>query len=86
MEEKKLNKVFILVFFAHKNYSRSFIQLQLNHWCHMDYFNDVFTTFPGLEHGSCIALYGCSESSRISIETCSENEVLQVWNDVRLSN
>ncbi len=38
MEEKKLlNKVVIFVFFAHKKYYCSFIKLQLNHWCHMDY-------------------------------------------------
>ncbi len=41
-EKKLLNKVFIFVFFVHKKYSRSFIKLQLNHWCHMDYFNDVY--------------------------------------------
>ncbi len=32
----------------------------------MDYFNNVFTTFLGLERGSSIAVYGGSESSRIS--------------------
>ncbi len=52
-EKKLLNKV-IFVFFAHKKYSHSFIKLQLNHWCHMDYFNDVLTTFLGLERGSCM--------------------------------
>ncbi len=26
----------------------------------MDYFNDVLTTFLGLEHGSCVAVYGGS--------------------------
>ncbi len=31
----------------------------------MDYFNDVFTTFLGLERGSCIDVYARSESSRI---------------------
>ncbi len=46
-------------------YSRSFITLRLNHWCHMDCFKDVFTTFLGLECGSCIAVYRGSESSRI---------------------
>ncbi len=67
MEEKKLlNKVVVLVFFAHKKYSRSFIKLRLNHWCHMDYFNDVLATFLDLESGSSIAVYGGSESSRIS--------------------
>ncbi len=39
--EELLNKDIIFVLFAHKKYSRSFIKLQLNHWCHMDYFNDV---------------------------------------------
>ncbi len=38
--------------------SHSFIKLQLNHWCHMDYFNDVFTIFLGLECISCMAVYG----------------------------
>ncbi len=42
------NKVIIFVFFAYKKYSRSFIKLWLNHWCHMDYFTDVLTTFLGL--------------------------------------
>ncbi len=41
--EELLNKVIIFVFFAHKKYSRSFVKLQLNHWCHMHYFNNVFT-------------------------------------------
>ncbi len=43
-------------FLAHKNNSRSFIKLRLNHWCHMDYFNDVLTTFLSLESVSCIAV------------------------------
>ncbi len=30
-KRRKLNKVVIFVFFAHKNYSRSFIKLRLNH-------------------------------------------------------
>ncbi len=37
-------------------FSRSFITLRLNHWCHMDYFNDVCTTFLGLECVSCVAI------------------------------
>ncbi len=39
-------------------YSCSFIKLSLKHWCHIDYFNDVFTTFLGLEHVSCIPIQG----------------------------
>ncbi len=65
-EEKKLwNKVVILVFFVHKKYSRSFITLWLNHLCHMEYFNNVFTTL-GLERVSFAAVYAGSESSQIS--------------------
>ncbi len=46
-KKKLLNKVIILVFFAHKKYSHSFITSLLNHWCHMNYFNNVITTFLG---------------------------------------
>ncbi len=61
-------------FFVHKMYSRGFIKLRLNHWYHMDYLNDVFTTFLGLEYGSCFAVYAGSESSQISSEImCSED-------------
>ncbi len=78
MEEKKLlNKVVIFVFFSHKKYYCSFIKLRLNHWCHMDYFNDVLTTFLGLERGSCISVYAGSESSRISSKISSF--VLRRW-------
>ncbi len=40
-EKKLLNKVIILVFFAHKKFLYSFIKLQLNNWCHMDYFKGL---------------------------------------------
>ncbi len=67
MEENTfLNKVIIFVFFAHKTYSRSYVKLRLNHWCHMDYLNNGLTTFLGLECCTCVAVYGGSESSRIS--------------------
>ncbi len=61
-----INKVVIFVFFVHKTYFHSFIKLGLNHWCHMDYFNYIFTTFLGLEHVSCIAVYAGLESSQVS--------------------
>ncbi len=56
-EEKKLVNKVITIFFVHKKYSRSFITLQLNHWCHMDVFNDVFTTFLGLKYFSSVAVF-----------------------------
>ncbi len=52
--------------FVHKKYSHSFIKLRLNNRCHMDYFNDVLTTFLGLELVSCVAVHGGTESSQIS--------------------
>ncbi len=54
-------KVFIFVFFVQRKYSRSFINLRLKPWCHMDSFNDVLTTFLGLELDSCVAVYAGSE-------------------------
>ncbi len=35
----------LFLFFAQKKYSCNFIKLRLNHWCHIDYFNDVLATF-----------------------------------------
>ncbi len=75
-EERLLNKIIIFVFFVHKNYSRTFIKLQLNPWCHMDYLNDVLATFLSLKCVSSVAVYG-SESSRIHqkyLNLCSEDE------------
>ncbi len=88
-EKKLLNKVFIFVFFAHKKYSHSFITLRLNHWCHMDYFNNVLTTFLSLKHGSCVAVYAESFwiSSKISqFVFWRWSKFLRVWNDMRVIN
>ncbi len=62
--EGKISSLFL--FSLREKNSRSFIKLRLNHWCHMDYFNDVLTTFLCLERVSCAAVYPESESSRIS--------------------
>ncbi len=45
MRRRRIDEVVIFVFFTHKKYSHSFITLQLNPWCHMDYFIDVLATF-----------------------------------------
>ncbi len=72
---EELLKVIIFVFFEQKKYSLSFLTLQLNHQCHMDYFNNVLTTFMGLEQGSSgqkalrfhqTFLNLCSEDERMS--------------------
>ncbi len=41
-------------FFAYKKYYRSFITLRLNHWWQMDYSDDVFYTFLGLDSVNCL--------------------------------
>jgi len=53
MEEiQLLNEAIILVFFEHK------ISLASKNygWRHMDYFNNVLTTFLGLERGGSLAV------------------------------
>ncbi len=62
------------VFFTHKKYSRSFIKLQLNHWCHMDYFNNVPATFLGLECGSSIQCQKAHGLHQKYLNFCSEYE------------
>ncbi len=57
----------------------------------MDYFIDVLITFLGLERVSCVAVYGGSEGSRMSLKLFefvfqSWMKVLRVWNDTRMSN
>ncbi len=65
------------------------IKLRLNQWSHMDYFNDVITTFLDLECASC-------EDSQCEDRNLSDfiisllvfwrwTKVLQVWNDMRVS-
>ncbi len=56
--DELLNKVIIFVFFAYKKYSCGFVKLQLNSWCHMDYFTDLLATFLDLDCVNYIAVYG----------------------------
>ncbi len=48
-ENKKLNKVIILDFLKLQEYFLCTKKTKLNRLSHMDYFNDVLTTFLGLE-------------------------------------
>ncbi len=57
---RDLNKVVIFVFFAHIKYSHSFVNLRLNHWRHLDYFNDLLATFIGLDRVMILTVYGLS--------------------------
>ncbi len=51
INESTMAHAVIFVFFVHKKCSRSFVKLQLNHWSHMDHFNNVLTAFLCLGHG-----------------------------------
>ncbi len=56
----------------------AFWHIKLNHWCHMDYFNDVLTMFLGLEHVSYVAVYAGSQKAlrfhKKYFNLCSEDE------------
>ncbi len=89
--DKLLNTGVIFVFFAHKNYSSSFLKLQLNQWYHMDYFNDVLATFLSLDRVRILGVYEGSESSRNTSKVYTFvfrrwTKVLPVWNDMGVSN
>ncbi len=56
--DELLNKVVFFVFFVHKKYFRSFVKLQLNHCCPMDYFNVDPATFLSLDRVRVLAVYG----------------------------
>ncbi len=82
--DELLNKVIIVFFFAHKKYSRSFVKLWLNHWCHMDYFNDVLATFLDLDCGSILA-ESYWNLSKIYLKISRRwTKVLRDWNDMRV--
>ncbi len=53
-----LNKVVVFVFFAQKKGSRHFIKFRLNHWWQMDYSDDAFYNFLGLDSGNYLAVNG----------------------------
>ncbi len=55
--DELLNKIVMFVFFAHKKCSRSFVKLRLNHWCDMDYLNDVLACLS-LDRVRMLTVYG----------------------------
>ncbi len=86
--DKLLNKVIILVFFAHKKYSHSFVKLRLNLKSHgLFYF---FPTFLSLDRIRILAIYesGGQRTLRMHqkyLHLCSEMNK-GVWNDMKVSN
>ncbi len=65
---KLLNKVVISIFFEYKKYSRCFITFRLNHGWQMDYFDDVFHTFLGLDIVIYLAVNGTVTSLPVFIQ------------------
>ncbi len=65
--------------FAYKKYSRSFVELRLNPWCHMDYFTDLFATFLDVDRVNSIVVYGrvrqLSECIKNILYLCSEDVI-----------
>ncbi len=57
-----------------------FIKLRLNHWAHMEYFNNILTTFLGLERVSCVAVNAGSESL-ICVPKMNEGLACLEWNE-----
>ncbi len=85
-EKRLLNEVVIFVFFAQKS---SLIKLRLNHWCHMDYFNDVLTTFLGLEHVNYFTVYTGSKALGFHqkyLNLCSEDEWRSYGSGLKLNS
>ncbi len=68
--DELLNKIVIFIFFAYKKYSRRFIKFKLNHWWQMDYFDDAFHTFLGLDRVIYLAV--CFHPKYLKL--CSEDE------------
>ncbi len=60
--EKNCWKKVIFIFFAYKLYSRHIIKFTLNHWWQMDYPDDAFHTFLGLDSVNCFAVNGTVKS------------------------
>jgi len=53
-------------FFPQPKHLFCLIKPRLNHWSHMEYFNDVFPIVVDLESVNCVDPIGGTESSRIS--------------------
>ncbi len=65
------------VFFVHKKYSRSFIKLRLNPWCHMDYFTDLLATFLDVDRVITLLSMESQRALRMHqtyLKLCSEDE------------
>ncbi len=66
--EELLNKVLIFIFFAYRKYSRRFIKFRLNHGWQINYFDDDFHTFLGLDSVIYLAVNGAVTSLLVFIQ------------------
>ncbi len=66
--DELLNKIVVLFSLRRKKCSRRFIKFRLNHWWQMDYFDDVFHTFLGLDSVNCLAVNGTVTSLPVFIQ------------------
>ncbi len=66
--DKLLNKVVFFVFFAQKRCSRRFIKFRLNHWWQIDYSDNAFHTFMGLDSAIYYAVNGTVTSLPVFIQ------------------
>ncbi len=77
-------------FFSHTKYSRSFVKLRLNPWCHVDYFTDVLATFMDLgtlQLRCCLwSIWEILDLIKNILKNIRWTKVLRVWNDMRVSN
>ncbi len=74
---RSVKNILFLFSLRTKKYYRSFAKLKLSHWCHMDCFTDVLSTFRVWEHFSCLAV--CRELSNFI------NNILILFEDERRS-
>ncbi len=76
-DQQMVQSSIIFIFFAYKKYSGHFIKFRLNHWWQMDYPDNVFHTFLGLDSVNYLAVNGTVTSLPVFIKylkLCSEDE------------
>ncbi len=66
--DELLNKFVVFVSFVQKNCSRCFIKFRLNHWWQMDYYDDAFLTFLGIDIVIYLAVNGTVTSLPVFIQ------------------
>ncbi len=80
----------LFLFSLHTKYSRSFVKLRLNPWCHVDCFTDVLATFLDLgtlQLRCCLwSVWEILDLIKNILKNIRWTKVLRVWNDMRVRN